>query len=86
MLVMLLEYEALTHLITCEHIKLTLWDEWFNWMKEKKEKMKEEKERIWAAEFTNGLDSKWCTYVKLLMGGKEDSMKKSSNCKVFSNC
>ena len=31
----------------------------------KKEKMKEEKS--WAAEFTNGIDQKWCSYNKLLM-------------------
>ena len=44
--------------------------------------MKEERSR--AAEFTNGLDPKWCSYVKLLMykGGGEDSMKKTSNCNV----
>ena len=66
------EYEALTHLFTCEHVKSRLGDEWFNWMEEKKKKMKEE--RSWAAEFINGLDPKGCSYVKLLMykGMKED--------------
>ena len=69
------EYEALTHLMTCEYIKSAHSDDWLNWMEEKKETIKEEK--AWAAEFTNGMDLKWCNfcYWCIRVGSDEEGKK-----------